>query len=44
MVIAEAGGLEVGVIFADIDLAKVAEARAQVPSLQHDRSFQVRSS
>jgi deaminated glutathione amidase len=43
-IIAEAGGLETGVIFADIDLAKVAEARAQVPSLQHDRSFQVRSS
>jgi deaminated glutathione amidase len=42
-IIAEAGGLETGVIFADIDLAKVAEARAQVPSLQHDRPFVLRS-
>jgi deaminated glutathione amidase len=42
-IIAEAGALETGVIFADIDLAKVAAARAQVPSLQHDRKFVVRS-
>ncbi len=42
-IIAEAGGLETGVIFADIDLNKVAEARSQVPSLQHDRDFAVKS-
>ena len=34
-IIAEAGVATV-VIYADIDLAKVAAARAQVPSLQHD--------
>ncbi len=43
-IIAEASALETGVIFADIDLAKVTEARAQVPSLQHDRMFVVGSS
>ncbi len=37
-IVAEAGTAP-GVLFADIDLAKVTEARAQVPSLQHDRSF-----
>ena len=37
-IIAEAG-IEPGVIYADIDLSRVAEARAQVPSLSHDRSF-----
>ena len=35
------GGTEPGVIFADIDLAKVAEARGRVPSLQHDRPFEI---
>ena len=35
------GGTEPGVIFADIDPAKVAEARARVPSLEHDRPFSV---
>ncbi len=40
-IIAEAGGLETGVTFADIDVTKVAEARSQVPSLQHDRKFVV---
>ena len=40
-IVVEAGGLEPGVVFADIDLSKVAEARAQVPSLQHDRPFTV---
>jgi predicted amidohydrolase len=39
-IIAEAG-VEPGVIFADIDLGKVAEARGQVPSLEHDRTFTV---
>lgn len=37
-VIADAG-TEPGVIFADLDLAAVASARARVPSLSHDRSF-----
>jgi deaminated glutathione amidase len=37
-IIAEAG-VETGVTFADIDLAKVKEARSQVPSLTHDRAF-----
>ncbi len=37
-IIAEAG-IEPGVIYADIDLSRVAEARAQVPSLSHDQSF-----
>jgi predicted amidohydrolase len=39
-VIAE-GGSEPGVIFADIDPAEVATARARVPSLQHGRRFEV---
>ena len=39
-IIAEAG-VEPGVLLADIDMGKVAEARAQVPSLQHDRLFSV---
>lgn len=32
-------GSEPGVTFADLDLSKVAEARARIPSLQHDRDF-----
>lgn len=39
-VVAE-GGTEPGVIFADIDLAAVTEARARIPSLQHGRRFEV---
>jgi predicted amidohydrolase len=39
-VLAEAGD-EPGVIFADIDLAQSAEARARIPSLQHGREFEV---
>ena len=39
-IVAEAG-IEPCVLFADIDLTKVAEARGQVPSLQHDRTFSV---
>ncbi|MGI9388392.1 MAG: nitrilase-related carbon-nitrogen hydrolase, partial [Methyloligellaceae bacterium] len=35
-IIAEAG-LEPGIIFADIDLAEVEDARRRIPSLQHDR-------
>jgi len=34
------GGTEVGVILAEIDLAKVARARAMIPSLMHDRGFE----
>ncbi|MEE8085153.1 MAG: nitrilase-related carbon-nitrogen hydrolase, partial [Alphaproteobacteria bacterium] len=37
-VIAEAG-IEPGVITAEIDLAKVAQVRGQVPSLSNDRNF-----
>ncbi len=37
-VVAEAGE-EPGVVVAELDLARVAEARAQVPSLGHDREF-----
>jgi len=33
------GGKDVGVISADIDLAKVARARAMIPSLMHDRDY-----
>src|SRR6186713_1321254 len=39
-VIAE-GGSEPGVIFADVDPAEVATARARVPSLQHGRRFEI---
>ena len=39
-IVAEAG-VEPGIIYADIDLSKVADARRQVPSLQHDRPFNV---
>src|SRR4051812_13075999 len=37
-ILAEAG-TDPGVIFAEIDPAKVAEARGKVPSLEHDRDF-----
>ncbi|HEX3862553.1 MAG TPA: carbon-nitrogen hydrolase family protein [Stellaceae bacterium] len=33
------GGKEIGIITAEIDPAKIAEARGMVPSLQHDRAF-----
>jgi deaminated glutathione amidase len=39
-VLAEAGE-EPGVIFADIDLAAAAEARARIPALMHGREFEV---
>lgn len=35
------GGEEPGIVCADVDVAAVAEARAAVPSLQHDRPFTV---
>ena len=33
------GGTEPGVTFVDLDLSRVADARARVPSLTHDRNF-----
>jgi predicted amidohydrolase len=39
-IIAEAS-IEPGVVVADIDVAAVATARQRIPSLQHDRPFQV---
>ena len=33
------GGEDVGIIYADIDPAKVTEARGMVPALRHDRRF-----
>jgi predicted amidohydrolase len=38
-VLADAGGEKPGVVIAEIDLAKVAEARKMVPSLEHDRTY-----
>lgn len=38
-VIAEKADEEPGVLLAEIDLAKVADARAKVPALKHDRTF-----
>jgi predicted amidohydrolase len=35
------GGDEPGVIFADLDLAASAEARARIPALKHGRDFEV---
>jgi deaminated glutathione amidase len=35
------GGTEPGVIFADVDPAEVATARARIPSLQHGRRFEI---
>jgi len=33
------GGTEPGVTFVELDLARVAEARARIPALTHDRAF-----
>jgi len=33
------GGEEPGVIYADVDPAKVGEVRAMIPALRHDRKF-----
>jgi predicted amidohydrolase len=38
-VLADAGAEKAGVVIAEIDLAKVDEARRMVPSLTHDRSY-----
>lgn len=35
------GGIHPEVIFADVDMAKVGEARSRVPSLEHDRAFEI---
>lgn len=40
-VLAEADGVHATVILADIDSSLVQQARSRVPSLQHDRPFQV---
>jgi deaminated glutathione amidase len=40
-ILAEADGETAGVIVADIEVAQVQEARGRVPSLQHDRPFQI---
>lgn len=39
-VLADAGGSDPGLITAEIDMAKVEEARRSVPALEHDRSFE----
>jgi predicted amidohydrolase len=39
-VIADAGD-EVGVIVADIDPAEIGKARTRIPSLRHDRPFEI---
>ena len=31
------GGEEIGIVYGDIDLGKIAEARSMIPSLTHDR-------
>ncbi|MHC2016495.1 carbon-nitrogen hydrolase family protein [Methylobacterium sp. CM6247] len=40
-VLADAGGAEPGVILAEIDLARVTEARGRIPALKHARPFTV---
>jgi predicted amidohydrolase len=35
------GGTEPGIIYADVDLAKVDKARNMIPALKHDRAFTV---
>jgi predicted amidohydrolase len=40
-VIAEMGAAETGFVVADIDMSLIAEARRRVPSLEHDRPFEV---
>ena len=35
------GGIEPGVVMAEIDLAEVAKARSRIPSLQHGRRFEI---
>lgn len=33
------GGEEIGIVYAEIDAAKVESARSRIPALTHDRSF-----
>lgn len=40
-VLADAGGAEPGIILAEIDLSRVADARARIPTLQHAKPFRV---
>jgi deaminated glutathione amidase len=40
-IVADAGGEHPGVIVADVDVSQVQEARKRIPSLQHDRPFQI---
>lgn len=40
-IVAEKGDDEPGILMAQIDLAKVADARSKIPALQHDRSFAI---
>ena len=40
-ILAEADGVHPGVIVADVRSSEVQEARQRIPSLQHDRPFQV---
>lgn len=40
-ILADAGDVQQGVIVADIDMGEVTEARSRIPSLQHDRPFQI---
>jgi predicted amidohydrolase len=35
------GGVEPGVVMAEIDLGEVANARSRIPSLQHGRRFEI---
>ena len=35
------GGIEPGLVMAEIDLGEVASARARIPSLQHGRRFEI---
>jgi predicted amidohydrolase len=35
------GGIEPGVVMAEIDLSEVAKARSRIPSLQHGRRFEI---
>jgi deaminated glutathione amidase len=40
-ILAEGDGVHPSVIFADVELEAIAEARRRVPSLEHDRPFEI---
>jgi predicted amidohydrolase len=42
-IIAEGDGAQPGVIVADIDPGAVEEARKRIPSLKHDRPYQIKA-